>query len=234
MISLYTFGANFGLPDSSPFVHKAMALLKIAQLPHEIKVVSPKDLGKAPKGKLPYIEDAGEIVADSAFIRWHIEQKYGYDFDRGLSKTEKATAWALEKMLEDNLYWLMVDVRWLDDANFAKGPAHFFDGLPPIVRNLVRLMVRSKQRKTLNAHGIGRHTAAEKLAIAKQDIASVAALLDDKPYLFGNEPCGADASAYAFMAGVLCPHFESPIRDSAESHANLVAYVHRMKTRYFP
>ncbi len=234
MISLYTFGANFGLPDSSPFVHKAMALLKIAQLPHEIQVVSPKDLGKAPKGKLPYIEDAGEIVADSAFIRWHIEQKYGYDFDRGLSKTEKATAWALEKMLEDNLYWLMVDVRWLDDANFAKGPAHFFDGLPPIVRNLVRLMVRSKQRKTLNAHGIGRHTAAEKLAIAKQDIASVAALLDDKPYLFGNEPCGADASAYAFMAGVLCPHFESPIRDSAESHANLVAYVHRMKTRYFP
>ncbi len=234
MISLYTFGANFGLPDSSPFVHKAMALLKIAQLPHEIQVVSPKDLGKAPKGKLPYIEDAGEIVADSAFIRWHIEQKYGYDFDRGLSKTEKATAWALEKMLEDNLYWLMVDVRWLDDANFAKGPAHFFDGLPPIVRNLVRLMVRSKQRKTLNAHGIGRHTAAEKLAIAKQDIASVAALLDDKPYLFGNEPCGADASAYAFMAGVLCPHFESPIRDSAESHANLVPYVHRMKTRYFP
>ena len=234
MISLYTFGANFGLPDSSPFVHKAMALLKIAQLPHEIQVVSPKDLGKAPKGKLPYIEDAGEIVADSTFIRWHIEQKYGYDFDRGLSKTEKATAWALEKMLEDNLYWLMVDVRWLDDANFAKGPAHFFDGLPPIVRNLVRLMVRSKQRKTLNAHGIGRHTAAEKLAIAKQDIASVAALLDDKPYLFGNEPCGADASAYAFMAGVLCPHFESPIRDSAESHANLVAYVHRMKTRYFP
>ncbi|HRH06579.1 MAG TPA: glutathione S-transferase family protein [Burkholderiaceae bacterium] len=234
MISLYTFGANFGLPDSSPFVHKAMALLKIAQLPHEIQVVSPKDLGKAPKGKLPYIEDAGEIVADSAFIRWHIEQKYGYDFDRGLSKTEKAAAWALEKMLEDNLYWLMVDVRWLDDANFAKGPAHFFDGLPPIVRNLVRLMVRSKQRKTLNAHGIGRHTAAEKLAIAKQDIASVAALLDDKPYLFGNEPCGADASAYAFMAGVLCPHFESPIRDSAESHANLVAYVHRMKTRYFP
>lgn len=211
-----------------------MALLKIAQLPHEIQVVSPKDLGKAPKGKLPYIEDAGEIVADSAFIRWHIEQKYGYDFDRGLSKTEKAAAWALEKMLEDNLYWLMVDVRWLDDANFAKGPAHFFDGLPPIVRNLVRLMVRSKQRKTLNAHGIGRHTAAEKLAIAKQDIASVAALLDDKPYLFGNEPCGADASAYAFMAGVLCPHFESPIRDSAESHANLVAYVHRMKTRYFP
>ena len=234
MITLYTFGAYFGLPDSSPFVHKAMALLKIAQFPHEIQVVSPKDLGKAPKGKLPYIEDAGEIVADSTFIRWHIEQKYGYDFDRGLSKTDKATAWALEKMLEDNLYWLLVDRRWLDDANFAKGPAHFFDGLPPIVRHLVRLMVRNKQRKNLNAHGIGRHTAAEKLAIAEQDIASVAAILGEKPYLFGNEPCGADATAYAFMAGVLCPHFESPIRDSAESHANLVAYVDRMKTRYFP
>jgi hypothetical protein len=28
---------------------------------------------RAPKGKLPYIDDDGEIVADSTFIRWHVE-----------------------------------------------------------------------------------------------------------------------------------------------------------------
>ena len=233
MITLYTFGSYFGLPDSSPFVHKAMMLLKIAQLPHAIQIISPKDLSKAPKGKLPYIEDAGEIIADSTLIRWHIEKKYGYDFDRGLTKAEKATAWALEKMLEDNLYWLLIDVRWLDDANFAKGPAHFFDSITAFARGLVRKMVRNKQRKALNAHGIGRHSAAEKLAIAAKDIAAVADILEDKPYLFGNQPCGADATVYAFMAGTLCPYFESSIRSNAESHANLIAYVDRMTAQYF-
>ena len=233
MITLYTFGACFGLPDASPFVHKAMALLKIAQLPFTTQVVSPKNLGKTPKGKLPYIEDDGEIIADSSFIRWHIEKKYGYDFDKALSSYERGIAWALEKMLEDNAYWILVQTRWMDDANFAKGPAHFFDALPWPVRNMVRSAVRKKVRSNLYGQGLGRHSPSELLAIATRDISAVSVILGDKPYLFGNEPCGADATALAFMEGLLCPHFESPVRCCAESHSNLVAYVERMKKRYF-
>jgi hypothetical protein len=51
MITLYTFGPYFGLPDGSPFVTKAMLLLKFAGLEYS------EDRGgyrKAPKGKLPY------------------------------------------------------------------------------------------------------------------------------------------------------------------------------------
>ena len=233
MITLYTFGAYFGLPDPSPFVHKAMALLKIAQLPFATQIVTPKDLGKTPKGKLPCIEDDGEIIADSSFIRWHIEKKYGYDFDKALSDYERATAWALEKMLEDNLYWILVKTRWMDEGNFAKGPAHFFDGLPWPVRNVVRSVVRKKVKSNLHGQGTGRHSPAELLAIATRDIRAVSVILGDKPYLFGNEPCGADATALAFMEGLLCPHFESPVRAYAESCPNVVAYVGRMKKRYF-
>ena len=61
MITLYTFGPFFGLPDPSPFVIKAMLLLKLAGLPYR------EDRGgfrKAPKGKLPYINDGGLIVAE--------------------------------------------------------------------------------------------------------------------------------------------------------------------------
>lgn len=233
MIKLYTFGSYFGLPDASPFVTKALALLKIAQIPYVAQVVGPKNLGKTPKGKLPYIDDEGEIIADSTFIRWHLEKKYNYDFDRGLSSSEKSTAWALEKMLEDNFYWILMHSRWLDDANFAKGPAHFFDGIPVMARGLVRSMVRRSTATSLKAHGMGRYTPTERLAIATKDIAAVAGILDNKPYLFGNEPCGADATTYAFMEGLLCPHFESPERHAAASHANLVAYAARMKARYF-
>src|SRR5687768_4535561 len=100
MIRLHAFGPNFGLPDPSPFVTKVEILLKMAGLPYRT------DLGGfrgAPKGKLPYIVDEGVRIADSTFIRWHLEKKYNLDFDTGLAPEKRATAWALEKMMEDHL-----------------------------------------------------------------------------------------------------------------------------------
>ena len=37
MITLYTFGPAFGLPDASPFVIKAELLLKLAGLPYQTR-----------------------------------------------------------------------------------------------------------------------------------------------------------------------------------------------------
>lgn len=116
MITLYAFGPAFGLPDPSPFVTKAEMLLKLSRLAYRV------DTGgfrKAPKGKLPYIDDDGTIVADSTFIRLHLERKHGIDFDAGLDAERRAVAWATEKMCEDHLYWAVVRDRWIDDANFA-------------------------------------------------------------------------------------------------------------------
>src|SRR5437870_3050061 len=155
MITLYTFGPLFGLPDPSPFVVKAEMLLKIAALPYKV------DTGgfrKAPKGKLPYMDDDGEIVADSTFIRLHIEKKYKFDFDRGLSEEQRAIAWATEKMLEDNLYWAMVDARWMVDHNFIKGPALFFRSISWPMRPLVVKMIRRNVARNLYGQGTGRHT----------------------------------------------------------------------------
>ena len=50
----------------------------------------------------------------------------------------------------------------------------------------------------------------------------------------GNNPCGADATLFAFAASLLSPVFETPIRAAAESHPNLIAYMARMRTRYYP
>src|SRR5215831_5537920 len=98
MITLYRFGPFLGAPDSSPFVIKAMVLLKLAGL--SFRAVQGNPL-KAPRKLLPYIEDEGVRVADSTFIRRHIERKYGVDFDAALSLEAKASAWAVERMCED-------------------------------------------------------------------------------------------------------------------------------------
>ena len=44
-------------------------------------------------------------------------------------------------------------------------------------------------------------------------------MLGDNQYLMGDEPCGADATAFAFIAGSLCPLFDSPVHDKARTHA---------------
>jgi hypothetical protein len=51
MITLYASGPLFGQPDPSPFVTKAIMLLKMAGIPFEAK---PLSFSNAPKGKIPY------------------------------------------------------------------------------------------------------------------------------------------------------------------------------------
>jgi glutathione S-transferase len=232
MITLYNFGPAFGLPDPSPFVMKVETLLRMAK-PYRTDSTG---FSKAPKGKIPYIEDDGVIVPDSTFIRWHIEKKYRVDFDEGLDAGQRASAWAFEKMAEDQLYWVGVSDRWTDDANFRNGPLRFFQKVPAPVRPVVAAMIRRKVRGALRAHGMGRHSREEIATLGTRSIDAIADFLGDKPFLFGADPTGADATvfAFAFACAVFCPHFSSPSRTAAERRDNLRRYVGRMTARFYP
>ena len=100
MITLYGFGAGFGLPEISPFVTKTEVQLKMAGLAYRKEKAMPP---ASPKGQLPFIQDGEERVADSTFIRAHIEGKYGFDFDAPLSLQARAQAWAFERMIEHHV-----------------------------------------------------------------------------------------------------------------------------------
>ena len=231
MITLYTFGPYFGLPDPSPFVMKAEMLLKLSGLEYR---TDRKGFRNAPKGKLPYINDDGTIVADSTLIRLYLEEKHSIYFDRGLATRDRGVAWAIEKMLEDHLYWVMVYWRWMDAANFRAGPKQFFKRAPALVRPLVERLVLKRIRSTLHGHGIGRHSDAEKSAMAGRALDAVSQVLGDNPYLMGPEPCGADATAFAFVACTMTPVFSSPLRAKAESLPNVTAYRDRLMAEFYP
>ena len=100
MITLYGFGENFGLPEVSPYVTKTEVHLRLAGLPYVKEASAPQF---SPKGQLPWMDDDGELIADSHFIRLHLERKYAIDFDEGLSAVERAQAWAAERMIENHL-----------------------------------------------------------------------------------------------------------------------------------
>src|SRR5207245_363683 len=140
---------------------------------------------KAPKGKIPYIDDGGELLGDSTFIRWHLEKKYGIDFDQGLTAEQRAIAWAFEKMAEDNLYWVSVHSRWMDAANFNRGPRVFFKAAPAVIRPLVVAMIRRRVRQSLHGQGMGRHSPDEIAALGVRSIEAIATYLGDKPFFMG-------------------------------------------------
>ena len=231
MITLYTFGPAFGLPDPSPFVMKAEVLLKMAGVAYQTDTGG---YGKAPKGKLPYIRDNGAIVADSTFIRLHLEERHGIDFDKGLSAAERGSAWAFEKLCEDHLYFALLDARWMDDANFDAGPRIFFAAAPSFIRPAIIAMVRQKARRDLKGQGMGRHARPDIERLGIRALGAVSSFLGEKPYLMGAQPCGADATILAFVAGTLCDRFVTPIRTAAQQHANLVAYRDRLMEEFFP
>lgn len=230
-LTLYTTRAGFGMPDTSPFVIKTEVQLKMAGLVYDRAAAIPP---QAPNGKLPFIDDHGEVVSDSTLIRAHVERKYAVDLDAGLDPLQRAQAWAIERLLEDHLYFAMVWFRWIDPDNFAKGPAHFADSAPEADRAQLRHDMQARKASDLHAQGIGRHAPERIAELGERSIDALAQLLGDKPYLMGESPSGVDATAFGILASVLAPLFDTPLRRAVEARSNLVAYVARMMHRYYP
>lgn len=230
MLKLNVFGPYFGLPDASPFCIKALMLMQLSGLPFETTRMS---FGKAPKGKAPYLDDNGKIIADSHFILRHLETVHGVDFNGNYSAEKLAQGWAVARMLEEHFYFLSMNVRWLEDGNFWKGPYQFFAGAPAPLRPLIARIVRGKVRKTQHLQGLGRHSASERTALAIGDVAAVETLLGSNHFFLGEKISAADATVAAFLWTAVCGHFESPIADHIRSRPVLMAYLTRIRDQYF-
>ncbi|WP_138380961.1 Tom37 metaxin N-terminal-like domain-containing protein [Luteithermobacter gelatinilyticus] len=125
MITLYKFGRLGNLVDPSPPCLKVDSYLRMAGL--EYQAVDGVDgLRKAPKGKLPYIEDNGAVIPDSTFILHYLKDKYGDSVDGHLDDEEKAITHAFMKMMDENLYWGVLHSRWMLEENWPKLKRIFF------------------------------------------------------------------------------------------------------------
>lgn len=230
-LTLYATRPGFGLPDTSPFVLKTEVQLKMAGIAYEkVSAIPPQ----APTGKLPYIDDHGHVVSDSTFIRAHLERAYGMDLDHGLDARQLAQCWAIERMLEDHLYFAIVWFRWIDPVNFAKGPAQFANSFPESERAARREAMQAQKLVDLRGQGIGRHTPERIAALGERSIDALAQLLGDQPHIMGEVACGLDATVFAMLASAATPFFDTPLRRAIEARPNLSAYVARLMDRYYP
>ncbi|MDD5034379.1 MAG: glutathione S-transferase family protein [Methylococcaceae bacterium] len=232
MIKLHQFSSHFGLPNASPFCMKMENYLRMSGL--DFEVVDDFDPRKAPKGKMPYIEDGDIKVADSGLIIEYLKTTYGDSLDAHLSAEEKAVSLAFTRLLDEHLYWALVHVRWIDAEGWKITRDRYFQAVPTPLRGIIAYLSLRGARKQIWGHGMGRHSPEEIEALAKADISALSDYLGDKPFFMGENPTTLDAVAYAHLANILWVPYEGAIKRHTSALPNLEAYCLRMKARYYP
>ena len=227
MLTLIKLPTAWGLRNASAFNLKAEALLTLSGLDFDALEATPS---KGPKGKLPALIDAGRVIGDSALIQAHLEQAHGVDFDGGLSARDRADAMAYRLMAEEYLYFIALYVRWIVYPEITQD---LFAGAPKAIRRLIVRHLRGQVRRTLIGQGIARHSRDEIYRFGVGVIDALAARIGAGPFFFGDKLRSIDAALYPQIVNITDAPYETPLKDRARGHANLVAYARRCDDAIF-
>jgi glutathione S-transferase len=231
MIRLHQVPGLGRAPSLSPFCTKVETYLRMADIPYEsVPSVNPRG---GPTGKLPFIEDGERKIGDSGCIFDHLREKYGERLDAHLSERDHAIGHALRRMLEEHLYWAIVYTRWYDERNAPRLQELFLAQVPRPMRPVLWRVALMMMKRTLHAHGLGRHDRAEIISRANRDIDTAAAILEGRPFLFGEKPSSYDAILHAFLSSILDVDMDTPLYAHAKKKENLTAFCKRMNERYY-
>lgn len=230
MITLYHFGPLWGLPDASTFCCKLETYLRMANIPYQTCRLT--DMRKAPKGKLPFIDDDGLKIADSNLIIDHLKAKFGDTLDEHLTPLEKARSLAFQCLVEDHLYWTITYTRWLTPEGWEV-TQKFFSSLPIFLKPIVPPIIRRKIKNYLHAEGMGRHSTDEVYHLGKKDITALAAQLGEQLFFFGDKPSSFDAVAFGSLTNIINFPLQSPLKAHAMSYPNLVNFCKMMNKTYY-
>lgn len=228
-VILYQFPGAYGLASLSPFCTKLEAYLRLAGIDHETKLGDPR---RAPKGKLPYVRLGGELLGDSGFIIEGLKQRFGDRLDAELSPRQHAFGHLAQRCAEEHLYWGVLQARWDDDRAWEGGYRDIIAGMvPKPLGSLAAPLIRRSVRKSLLAHGMGRHTPTEIAESCTRDLDAVIALLAEAPFLVTDAPTRYDCSVYAMLEHLRRTPSDHPLVRAVQQREPLVEYCARMNER---
>ena len=235
MLTLNKYLPAWGLSDISPFCIKVETYLRMVQQPFRVVVA---DGRKAPKQKLPFIEDGGKVVCDSRDIIDHLEAKLEKPLDAGLSAGERALSIAFRALIEEEMYFLVLVQRWQNDINWRTYVPALREygralGVPNLLAPLILRSIRKQVLRDAWGQGSARHSAEEVDRRLRAALEAISVQFGDGPYFFGSRPRVIDATVYAFLSSLLDGPFESGARSYGLELQNLTAYRERMRREFF-
>lgn len=233
MLTLFSFGPQFGLQDVSPFVLKVDLYLRLRKI--EYKAISEfSNLQKAPKKKLPFVNLNGRIISDSFFIIDYLEKQQTEPLDAWLNLQQQSQAHLYSRALEEHLYWILVYSRWLRDDTWPMIKEVFFAPVPKPVRGLIAGLARHDVRKKLQAQGLGRHNHSELKQMLKQHLEALNQLLGQQDYFFGAQISRFDLSAFAILSQFTLATIDNEFNQLARSYPSLKDYCNRIQSAHYP
>jgi len=228
MTTLYTFPPAFGLRNVSPFCLKVEMALTHLGIPFRIEEMS--DPRKAPKGKLPFVDFDGRIIADSELILCHLDETSGGRLYRELDPVQIGEGYAFTRLAEDHLYWLGVASRWLDESWFPNIRAGFFGFVPRVARNFAARAAQRQVRRTVHLHGLGRHTPEEQASFARRDLAALSGVVTARRFIVGDTMTAFDFAVASMLAGFIDNRPETWFSRVAEDYPALRDYAERVQS----
>jgi len=216
----------YRLPSLTPFGIKLETFLRLTGIEYVVDFEEPM----GPKGKNPWITMGGQDYSDSQFIAEMLMEKFKKNPDANLTKEQKAISLAMRLMFEEHLYWGAVSWRYAEDR--CRG-MFTLDDFPLFVRVLIK-MWSGKAKKWLYGQGMGRHSVEEIHQLVRRDMQAFTDYLGDKLFLLGEEPHVDDCAVFAFLTEALYGLPDSYIQRFVQDTPTLMAYVERMKKRFWP
>lgn len=230
-IKLFQFPRMFAIPNLSPFCCKMETWLRIADVPYE--VVDLPNPRKGPRGKLPFIEDGGERIADTAHIIEHLKRTRGVDPDAHLDEAQRSVYLLVQRTLEEHYAFVLAYTHLVHDEGLRHTRSRF-DAIPGLIRPFVARAVKKQVKAILWQQGLLRHSHDEIMRSAIADWTAVLLVMSKGPFFFGDNPCGLDATVFGTLASTILTPIESPIRDFLRAKPEVVAYAERVRSRFFP
>jgi glutathione S-transferase len=230
-IKLFQFPRMFGIPNLSPFCCKLETWLRIANIPYEI--TDTPDPRRGPKGKLPFIEDAGVQISDTSLIVDHLVKTRGVDPDASLNARQRAIALLVQRTLEEHYSFIVAYTHFLRNEGWQHTRGRF-ESVPAIIRPLIGRFVRERVRDMLWKQGVLRHSDEDIIESALRDWRAVLAVMSNGPFFFGDKATGVDAIVFGALATSMLTPIKSPICDFLRSQRAFADYADRMCARFFP
>ncbi len=233
-ITLYQYRRSMGLPNPSPFCMKLEMYLRLAKLDYTVEFLSGR--AKSKTGKAPFIVVDGKTIADSGLIIDHLERSHGHRVDGKLTLAQRGESLALQRMMEEHLYWVMVYGRWLDPEHEADCAAYIKDvtGIPGFLYPIIAPLIRRGLGKVIHGQGLGRHDRETIYQFGIADVAALGHWLGQRQFGFGDTPTTVDLCMAAFIGNIVRQPWSNPLRVATAKYGNLIAHFERVLAATFP
>lgn len=227
MLTLYCYPKLFGLTDNNPFGLKVDTYLRLNNIPFQLNNIL--DTSSAPRNQLPYIEYDQTTISDSSHIIAYLDKNLEVGMDAVLSQEQKQTAYLIESLLGNHLYWVIAYSRWSDERYFPDFKKAFLSSVSQLSEADID-NIRAYNLKKHQSQGIGRYDRDEVYQSGIDDLDILSQMLANNHYLFGQDIHSIDASCYGFLANIYYASMDTELK-SYMCQSNLKPYIERIRAQ---